>query len=73
MAAFDAHMRLFALEKSSVYLMESRLRTGNPQTTLPIGPIYNPYPSGMLPSDLNSELNRVIAEVDFVEGRAFAR
>jgi len=36
-------------------------------------PIYNPYPPGILPSDLNSELVRVLAEVDFIESRAVAR
>src|SRR6266852_390661 len=36
-------------------------------------PIYNPYPAGILPSDLNSELARVQREVDFIEGRALAR
>src|SRR5246127_3201651 len=36
-------------------------------------PVYNPYPPGILPSDLNSELARVAAEVDFVEARALAR
>jgi cytochrome c peroxidase len=36
-------------------------------------PIYNPYPAGILPSDLNSELARVQREVDFIEGRAQAR
>jgi len=36
-------------------------------------PIYNPYPPGILPSDLNSELARVLAEVDFIESRAVAR
>ncbi len=35
--------------------------------------IYNPYPPGILPSDLNSELARVMAEVDVVEARAMAR
>jgi cytochrome c peroxidase len=36
-------------------------------------PVYNPYPPGILPSDLNSELLRVLREVDFVESRALAR
>jgi cytochrome c peroxidase len=35
--------------------------------------IYNPYPSGILPADLDSELARVQAEVDLLEGRAAAR
>jgi cytochrome c peroxidase len=36
-------------------------------------PIYNPYPPGILPADLNSELLRVEREVDFIEERAIAR
>src|SRR5712691_6592430 len=36
-------------------------------------PVYNPYPPGILPANLNSELARVLAEVDFIEARAIAR
>jgi cytochrome c peroxidase len=36
-------------------------------------PVYNPYPPGILPSDLNSELLRVVREVDLIEGRALAK
>ena len=36
-------------------------------------PIYNPYPPGILPSDLSSEVARVQREVDVIEGRALAR
>src|SRR4030081_1483243 len=35
--------------------------------------VYNPYPPGILPSDLNSELARVLREVDFIEERALAQ
>src|SRR6266851_2923367 len=38
----------------------------------PAVPIYNPYPAGILPSDLNSELARVLREVDVIENRALA-
>jgi cytochrome c peroxidase len=34
---------------------------------------YDPYPPGMLPSNLNSEIARVLREVDVIEGRALAR
>jgi cytochrome c peroxidase len=34
---------------------------------------YNPYPPGILPGDLNSETERVLREVDIIEGRALAR
>src|SRR5438445_269533 len=36
-------------------------------------PVYNPYPPGIVPSNINSELARVLAEVDFIEARAIAR
>src|SRR6266446_6439015 len=39
----------------------------------PSGPVYNPYPPGILPSDLSSEIARVLREVDFVESRAITR
>src|ERR1700730_6823491 len=32
--------------------------------------IYNPYPPGILPPDLNSEILRVLREVDFIEKEA---
>src|SRR5258708_6373138 len=35
--------------------------------------IYDPYPPGILPADLNSELARVLREVDVIEDRAIAR
>jgi cytochrome c peroxidase len=34
---------------------------------------YNPYPPGILPADINSELARVVREVDTLEFRAIAR
>jgi cytochrome c peroxidase len=36
-------------------------------------PVYNPYPPGILPSDLDSELARVLREVDVLEARAITR
>jgi cytochrome c peroxidase len=36
-------------------------------------PIYNPYPPGILPSDLESEIARVLREIDVIENRAIAR
>ncbi len=40
------------------------------QTT---APVYNPYPPGILPPDLNPEIERVLREVRVVEKRALAR
>ena len=35
--------------------------------------VYNPYPPGILPADLDSEVARVLREVDVIEGRAIER
>src|SRR5882762_4461811 len=35
--------------------------------------IYNPYPPGILPADLNAELARVLREIDGIEERAIER
>ena len=43
------------------------------QNNQPVFPIYNPYPSGILPPDLNSELERVLREIDFIEARTLAQ
>jgi len=40
------------------------------QSAAPAEPVYNPYPPGILPSDLNSELARVLREVDSIEAEA---
>ncbi|PYX26122.1 MAG: hypothetical protein DMG82_02895 [Acidobacteria bacterium] len=37
------------------------------------GAIYNPYPPGILPPDLNPEVERVLREIRVVEKRALAR
>ena len=36
-------------------------------------PVYNPYPPGIIPSDLDAETARVLREVDVIEDRALAR
>src|ERR1700740_2031504 len=35
--------------------------------------VYNPYPPGILPSNLNPEIERVRRELRVLEGRALAR
>jgi cytochrome c peroxidase len=35
--------------------------------------VYNPYPPGILPRDLNAELARVLREIEFIEDRAIHR
>src|SRR5712664_2275279 len=39
----------------------------------PPPPFYNPYPPGILPADLDSEIARVLREVDFIEAEALAQ
>jgi cytochrome c peroxidase len=39
----------------------------------PSSAIYNPYPPGILPTDLNSEIERVLREIRVVEKRALDR
>jgi cytochrome c peroxidase len=36
-------------------------------------PIYNPYPPGILPANLQSEIARVLREIDVIEERAIQR
>src|SRR5258708_2125574 len=36
----------------------------------PVTSVYNPYPPGILPADLDSEITRVLAEVDGIESQA---
>src|SRR5437879_221374 len=37
------------------------------------GPVYNPYPPGILPADLESEIARVLREIDGIEAQAIAQ
>ena len=43
------------------------------QMNVASAPAYNPYPPGILPSDLRSELARVEREVDFIENEAIGQ
>src|SRR5712675_1563770 len=36
-------------------------------------PVYNPYPPGFLPADLNMEIDRVTREIDGIENEALAQ
>ena len=47
---------------------EARAQVDNPSNV----PVYNPYPSGILPADLQPELLRVRREVQTIFGRYFA-
>ena len=43
------------------------------QIGAPSTPVYNPYPPGILPANINSELARVEREVDFIENEAIGQ
>src|SRR6266849_8675646 len=49
----------------------ARGQKGNREEPPP--PFYNPYPPGILPFDIDSEIARVIREVDFIEEEALAQ
>src|SRR6266403_4291332 len=55
----------------------SQIVSGQPDTiedeTTQAAPVYNPYPPGILPPDLNAEINRVLREIDVIEARAIER
>ena len=44
-----------------------------PPSTQPSSAVYNPYPTGILPADLTSEIARVRSEVLFIETEAIAQ
>jgi cytochrome c peroxidase len=66
-----ASMLLICLTVIGAVLLTYRPQAAQDKKT-PVRP-YNPYPPGILPPDLNSEIERVLREVDFIEGRALAR
>ena len=53
--------------------ISAHILRGQSQSTGISATVYNPYPPGILPSDLSSEVARLQREVDLVEGRALAR
>ena len=53
--------------------ISAHLVGGQSGASSPITRVYNPYPPGILPSDLRSESARVQREVDLIEERALAR
>jgi cytochrome c peroxidase len=77
----DKRLWIAALTLSTVaipvFLVCNRSVVAQPRAQLPeqkrLGPVYNPYPPGILPSNLDPELARVLREVDVLENRAVAR
>jgi cytochrome c peroxidase len=48
-------------------------QSGSGDREEPPPPFYNPYPFGILPADLNSEIARVVREVDNIEAEALGQ
>jgi cytochrome c peroxidase len=59
------------LISSQTVLISARAQNGDREEPRP--PFYNPYPFGILPGDLNSEIARVLREVDNIEFEALAQ
>jgi cytochrome c peroxidase len=52
--------------------LSAQTETTDAETTQ-AAPVYNPYPAGILPADLNAEINRVLREIGVIEARAIER
>jgi cytochrome c peroxidase len=52
--------------------LESRKTSAQTNASNSSDPVYNPYPPGILPSDLNSEIARVLREIGSIEREAIA-
>jgi hypothetical protein len=58
---------------AAVLEISSITRAASADTSLPRpAPIYNPYPVGILPSDLDSEIARVQRETQFIFNEALS-
>ena len=64
---------VFAVIAIAIFICAHLVRGHSEGRVAGSAPVYNPYPPGILPSDLNSEITRVQREVDLIEDRAFAR
>ena len=53
-------------------IVSAQTETTEVETTLATQ-VYDPYPPGILPADLNAEINRVLREIDVIEERAIER
>ena len=51
----------------------SAMPAGAQQASDPALPVYNPYPPGILPANVNSELARVLREIAVIENEAIAQ
>jgi cytochrome c peroxidase len=67
-ALLVAAVALLIASKAGLVSAQSRRDRDQPPP-----PPYNPYPTGILPSHLDSEIARVLREIDVIEGRAIER
>jgi cytochrome c peroxidase len=61
-----------AILVATLFVSPQPISAKKPIATPSVAP-YNPYPSGILPPDLDSETARVLREIDVIEGRAIER
>jgi cytochrome c peroxidase len=57
----------------AVWISRSARKVSPQDASATSAPIYNPYPPGILPADLNPEIERVRRELRVLEGRALER
>lgn len=68
------YLSLVVFAAASVCALAWWMLDGRPVSAqmAPTVAVYNPYPPGILPSDLDSEIARVRREVSFIENEAIA-
>ncbi len=57
----------------AMFIFVHIVRGQSEEASAPFKSVYNPYPPGILPSNLSSEVARVLREVDVIEDRALAQ
>jgi cytochrome c peroxidase len=72
-AVFVTVVAALLISSQTVLVSAQNHGNGNGDREEPPPPFYNPYPHGILPADLNSELARVLGEVDSIESEALAQ
>jgi cytochrome c peroxidase len=69
-----ASIATFLVVSLAVSAQSEKGKSENAQKPRPApSPVYNPYPPGILPDDLEPEVARVLREIDVIEARAIAR
>ena len=57
----------------AVAVLLSAMPAGAQEATDPAPAVYNPYPPGILPANVNSELARVLREIAVIENEAIGQ